>query len=310
MKTKLSVLLSSFSCIGLLLIACNGSHEGTVPEQTLLDKLSVRFENNNYISSHNLLNPYDGIGKRVENFNKEILKEKRTSKTYATIGDKKFLQAAGILHFTSNDRKTWGVKDPDAFQNGLSKLKKIKERNGETLDTKRYTAINDELNSYYKDESGVSEILDDAFKKKAISHLQRKILISTMTEMSQATTRNEMASINSTVEYEVLNSDISEKDKALILSINSLVKYRLDLNFGGLSSNDWSAPSEVFRAVAAETIVAIVVGVVIGAVAGTVIGLIPCCVIQSPGDSCDWSCIAPYTEDGAIVGGILAAVLN
>lgn len=280
----------------------------------MINTLNERFNSRNFESTRSLENPYNQISKDLVKFREELLQDSEFSKLIKSQNYRKpNLAQAGLFTFTSNSEKsTWGIQDPDILQLAKSKIRESNERNGKSFDAAKIDQINDKLVSYSKDAVGVANILDDGLHEKGLSEIQHDVLKLIVSQISKADL-HEAQLINTTVEHEVINSTINQNDKALILTINSILAQDVQEKLGKLSNSSNQGNEGVFfyRKTAAVIIV-FIAATAVGAVVGGIIGLIGCCGDFNNPSACTFNCVAENIGDGARLGmqvGLLAAVI-
>ncbi|NOS54813.1 MAG: hypothetical protein HOP37_00990 [Cyclobacteriaceae bacterium] len=118
---------------------------------------------------------------------------------------------------------------------------------------------------------------------------------------------DEAISINLTVENEVLNSKIADKEKEFLLQVNSIFSSNFESQKENLSEND--SKTGIFRTTAAvaTVVVAFVLPIIYGAAVGLGVGFLACCVLSPYGSgsavpNCTGSCIGDWVETGAYAG--------
>jgi hypothetical protein len=294
-KTRCAILLLLFS---LVVPACNRQSEIKSPDETLIEKLSDRLEKKDYVSSRSTNNPYDQTGRDAVEFRKFISTDAAFRKQIRLQNSTKLgVVHAGLFQLTSvNSEKNWGIEDPNVLKLIKSKSQEFDERNGKEFDGSRIDKINDELLLYSKDTDGVNKILENGFSKKAISKVQYEILKMTVSQISKADVR-EANSINATVEHEVINSSINDADKAMLLSINSLLANDFEDQLSHLP--DFDQKSTVFRKTA-QALIVVGIAIAVGAAVGAINGTIVCCGLQN--NNCKFACVSGYIDDGARLG--------
>jgi hypothetical protein len=285
---------------------CNIQNEAKGPDQILIEKLTNRFKNKDYVTSRSLSNPYDQIGIDIAEFRKEISSDPDFHKFIRLQNFKKpkFLQASLFQFASTSNEETWGIESTEVLQLAMSKIQETKEGQGKSFDREKIDQINDRLVSYSKDASGVNEMLNDGFSEKGLNEVQSKILKMTLSQISKADI-HETNLINTTVEHEVINSGISETDKAFILSINSIIAHDFEIQFGHLHNG--AEQSQIFKKTA-QVIIFVASAAAVGAIAGGLVGVIGCCG-SSNTNSCTWNCVADNIYDGAMVGLAAAMIL-
>ena len=104
--------------------------------------------------------------------------------------------------------------------------------------------------------------------------------------------------MNATIAHEVLYSSISEKDKAAILSINSIIHHII--SEAAPKHQPGQSKDGVYQQTA--TVVYVIILAVQVAISGYVVGIAvgaaSCCIFQG---NCTWDCMSPYGIDGALV---------
>lgn len=187
------------------------------------------------------------------------------------------------------------------------KLEVFNQNQNKQFDGNKFDAINNKMNTYSNDEAGVNAMLEDALKENAINETQSTILKSTLLEISKAKTLKEAIAINTTVEFEVLNSKIKDSDKTLILYINSIFANHFANQPAGISLNQGENPLYKKAAVVVAIVVQTIIYAAIGAAVGFAIGTIVCCGNNPGSGACNSGCLRSYVIEGAIVGGIAGA---
>jgi hypothetical protein len=292
--------------VPLMFLACNRQNEVKSPDQVLIEKLSKRFEEKDYVSSRSLNNPYDQFGIDVAEFRKEISSDPAFRKLIKSQDSKKpkFVHAGLFQFAAANNEKTWGFQNPEDLQLAKSKIQGFQERKGKKFDPEKIDVINGKLISYSRDASGVNEMIEDAFAEKRISEIQSEILKMTFSQITRAADVDEAYAITSTIEHEVINSEINGADKPLILSISSIMAHDFENQLSHLPN---LRRSPIFKKTA-QAIVIFVAFAAVGAFLGGVWGLITCCAFDDPAtnyNNCTWNCVGDSVHDGALVGATL-----
>lgn len=297
-KIKISALIL---LVALLFSNCNSSNEVKSPEQKLIDRLNQRFDNHNYESIRSLNNPYNLIGIKVEEFRKEFGSKQKNVRTQTLNRSK--LMVSGIFQFSSQNTETWGIESETDLQLAKDKINAFQVKSGYEYRDDKIDAINNKLRGYSRDKSGVNSLIEDALAKKEMSEIQSQILKSTISEISKASDVREANSINNTIEFEVINSGISERDKTLILSVNSILANNFKEQLSHLPNND--SQHTIFKKTI-QVVLLVVAAAAVGAVAGGVVGWISCCLGSY--NSCNGDCVVGYIVSGALVGATLGLV--
>jgi hypothetical protein len=285
---------------------CNVQNEVKSPENILIEKIRERLENKDYVLARTLINPYDQIGKDVAEFNREISNDVNLrTRINQQVSNKKLSTYAGFFLPSSSSGKTWGTTDPEVLNIAKDKIQDFHEKKAKPFDSERIDQINDRLSKYSKDQTGVNEMLEGGFEQDAISLVQYEILKIAVNRISKAELV-EANAINSTVEHEIILSGIGEDDKALLLSVTSIMTHDFEKQLSNLPNQP--GPSQIFRKTA-QVIIAVVIAAAVGAVLGGIAGSVICCLVQT--NNCRFSCVADYIHDGAELGltfGLIALV--
>ncbi len=152
-------------------------------------------------------------------------------------------------------------------------------------------------------------MLNDGFSEKGFSEVQYNVLKLTLSQISKADIR-EAQLINTTVEHEVINSAISQTDKALILTINSILAQDFEDKLGKLGNFPYDDDGEQtfqFKKTAA-VIILVITAVAVGAAAGALLGVVYCCG-DFTGNTCTWNCVGDNVNDGASLGLLVALMI-
>jgi len=251
-----------------------------------------------------LNNPYDQIGLDIAEFREEISTNQNFQKV---IHSKKSnnnveIARAGFFSFTSAKNETWGIENKENLEMAKSLIQESKERKGEPFNPAKIDQINDRLLNYSKDAEGANQMLEDGFKEKGLSKVQYQVLKLAHSQFSKAELR-EASLINNTVEYEVINSGISETDKALLLSVTSVTAHDFTRQLSKLPQFSNSNP--LYKN-AAAVIIVVKIALGVGAVVGGIIGVIGCCGDFNNQSNCNFNCVAENIADGARYGVIAA----
>jgi hypothetical protein len=278
------LLLFAFSCK-------ESSRDFTASQQSVLDKLSARFESRDYIYQNPIANPFDeGVGKNVFDFHSKV-RSQNIKKTSPQMLD------AGIFQFASESPKSWGIEDTDQFNQALQTIKEFDREKGITFDSASLVRINLKLTAFARTVEGANNLIEHCYQQNAITDFQRNVLKSTFIQMSKASSLSEASAINETVEFEIANSGIEEQEKDFLLTMTSAIDHSIKERL--LAYYYDGHPS-----LAAEAVVVIVIDVAIavgiGAAVGGVVGTTSCCLGSN--NSCSWSCVSTYVGNGALVG--------
>ena len=304
----------NFVLLGIFVLSsCSIGSELKSHESLLIENIRERLETKNYIKNNTQGNPYSQFGKNVQKFRTFLRTEIQNSKQ---VDFKKKMrvksQNAGIFNLVANDN-TLGMTDPEAILFAQEKLKKYHDENGQYFDSKSFIKVNDKLNEYSNTESGVNDLLEDARKEGSLSDIQTEILKTTLLKISKASDLDEAISINLTVENEVINSKIADKEKEFLLQVNSIFSSNFESQKENLSADH--SKTTIFRttAVVATAVVAFVLPIVYGALIGLGAGIIVCCFLSPVGSgsaavNCTGSCIGDWVETGAWTGLAISVV--
>lgn len=286
MKYIMLFLLLSFA------FSCKeSSRDFTASQQSVLDKLSARFEMRDYIYQNPIVNPFDdGVGKNVFEFHSKV-RSKNFKKTSLQTLD------AGFFQFTSGAPKSWGMEDTDQLKQALRAIKEFDEEKGISFDSSSLVRINSKLTAFARTVEGANNLIEYCYQQNAITAFQRNVLKSTFLQMSKASSLNEASAINETVEFEIAQSGIEDKEKNFLLTMTSAIDH-------SIREQLLAYYSDGHPALAAAAVVAIVIDVAIavgiGAAVGGVVGTASCCLGSS--NSCSWNCVSTYVGNGALVG--------
>jgi hypothetical protein len=289
------IITTLITCMSLgLLSQCNAPNEIQSPNQRLLNSIDNRLSGKD-LQTASLENPYDVVGIELEQFHRKLSSEYSTNQQRAFLPILQNSQATAGFFTTVSNRAKWGVTDRSTFQNVVDEVKEFQLGQKIGFDDKRLTSINSHLASYTKDDSGFNEMLNDGVKNGNLSNTAEKVLRMTLTHVSAAKSVEEALMINSTVEHEVLQSEIDPKDRAILLSVNSILRHTI-AGANSRSVPDGPGQNQKVAQVVVVVIVAAIVAVA-GYVSGGIVGAASCCLFQG---NCTWDCISPYARDGAL----------
>lgn len=276
----------------LFALSCKeSSRDFTVSQQSVLDKLTGRFESRDYIYQNPITNPFDdGVGKNVFDFHFKVRSQNFKKTSPQTLD-------AGFYQFTSKAPKSWGMEDTDLLNQTLRTIKEFDKERGIRFDSVSLVRINSKLTAFARTVEGANSLIEYCYQQNAITAFQRRVLKSTLLQMSKASSLSEASAINETVEFEIANSGIEDKEKNFLLTMTSAIDHSIKEQL--LAYYNDGHPRLAAAAVVAIVIdVAIAVG--IGAVVGAVVGTASCCLGSS--NSCSWNCVSTYVGNGALVG--------
>ncbi|MFM7858238.1 MAG: hypothetical protein ACKO96_41550, partial [Flammeovirgaceae bacterium] len=156
MKTKFTpppVRSLAMLCFAVLIFTiCNGPSQEKSPDQVLIERLTSRLKNKDYVSIRSLNNPYDQIGFKIAEFRQEISNNPNFPKLIrAKNSNKPKIAQAGFFSFVSANDETWGIENNENLQMVKSLIQESKERKGEHFNPAKIDQINDRLLNYSKD---------------------------------------------------------------------------------------------------------------------------------------------------------------
>lgn len=307
MRTKLSPPVSRLVfalLLSFIFQGCNVQNEVKSPGRVLIERIRERFESKDYVNYHSLTNPFEQIGRDIELFRQKV-SDDRLDERFVSISPSARLdeQHASLFNFV-NQKETLGIMDEDNADWAMAKIEGHFQTLGKDFDPENFKATNKKLNSYSNNETGVNDLLESSVNENSISETQGLVLKTIFHGMSKASDLKEAIAINNTVEYEVLQSDIDDSEKALILSVNSIFSNNFDRQLDNLS---YAKEKNTFRqtAVVVAVVVQVVIWAAIGAAAGAAAGVFVCCFISTtPNTSCGWDCMDEFVYIGAGIGAL------
>ncbi|MDZ4713890.1 MAG: hypothetical protein SH819_00330 [Cytophagales bacterium] len=300
MKTTKVAIIVAF-CSFMLMPGCTKFEERDLKKQDLVSRLKDRMKTRDLLTTHALVNHYDQIGKDVLEFRKNIHRKGGPSYPIASIKRAPIrTHAAGIFSFvTSSDEPTLGIQDPKALASILSEMEGIHRENGTAFDASLAERINEKMNDYPRDFMNDTGMYSKILDIDGVTDSQKEVLEILIDQISTARDVKELKAINTTVEYEVINSDLPESDKGLILSVNSIFNHNIQSPSGTLA--DFSSGEPLFQktAVVLAVVWIFLQPVLVGAVVGGAIAAVDCCLLMN---SCNWDCISQGVYLGAQLG--------
>lgn len=276
--------VASLFCLLFLISNCANQNEVKSPEQKLIDKINYRLENKDFVKSHLLTNRYRQISNDISSF-----------RTFITSHPQ--LRAVHTSFIPIANSTVLGMQNPNDIQLIKSSLQEYYSQTGEAFSESDFYATNERLNRYTSDDVGVNNLFEDALKEKSLSPTQSVILKTLLSNIASAKSVNEANAVNKTIEYEVISSGITESDKALILTTNSVFNENLQRQIAKTSESEGNFYSFQKTAVVAVIFLVVVVRVAVAAVVGAITGSLFCCLIQ---DDCSWNCIAPRVRNSVL----------
>jgi hypothetical protein len=194
--------------VAQLLIRCSDKPLISTVEDALLNQLSARLAERDYVSLGNgYTNPYEELGKQSDKIYKDLLSTFR----YQLTGD-------NSLHYG------YAVIRQDLVRH--EKIKKMArmaiERNNSIFSDRGPDLVYDKLQGYKFTSEDMQRFFDNAVNDGSLKPVERAIIVLELRAIVESKTDLRQREILQTVEYEVSNSSIDESSKNKILLINTI----------------------------------------------------------------------------------------
>lgn len=260
----------------LTLACCTSVETPSDPGTTILNILSERFANKDYIEDIYIVgNPFEKDGKKAVNIIEQLKKLTSTSK---------------LNYFVGPDSK-FGIEDSDVLETATELISK-----SYSVTKDEIVKLNASLNSTGVSAEGIDQHLNRLVSQGSITWAQSELTKLFLTQIHFARTLTEASKINATFEYEVYNSRLSDKEKSVLLLSTATIK---EMILNEMANTGDSSDQSYFK----KTSVGVIIFL---AVVGAGFGIMAAQEMCDPGAT---GCYIAYGLVGAVVGSFIGWIL-